>query len=382
MKQFYLSFESSNTTSQRKVRSLGFLKSPGSFSGYAGSRLVTAIVFNVLLIGPPLLRGEQADADEKLSEANFVSVPQAGKVSFHPTAAESRVPERFRQTAHTFSYETEYERNSGPVRVFKVRFPSPIKTEHDENNTVHGHYFQPQGEGPFPGVVVLHILGGQFPMSQMIANSLARKGIAALFIKLPYYGERRSTKSRMYMVMTDPKLTAANMTQGVADIRRAASWLGERPEVDENQLGLTGISLGGIMSALAAPAEPRFQKVAIHLGGGNLILTMWDQPHYASRWFRKQWEERGGTRESLREIIKPVDPITYAHLIKDRTVLMVAAKHDEIVLPESTIALWEKMDKKPKLVWLDAGHISALTYLYGEVHRLTLFFQSDKRSER
>ena len=84
----------------------------------------------------------------------------------------------------------------------------------------------------------------------------------------------------------------------------------------------------------------------------------------------------------LQEIIKPVDPITYAHLIKDRKVLMVAAKHDEIVPPASTIALWEKMDKKPKLVWLDAGHITALKYLYGEVHRLTLFFQSDKRSKR
>ncbi|MCH7688026.1 MAG: hypothetical protein IH899_15335, partial [Planctomycetes bacterium] len=89
-----------------------------------------------------------------------------------------------------------------------------------------------------------------------------------------------------------------------------------------------------------------------------------------------------GTRESLLEIIKPVDPITYAHLIKDRTVLMVAAKYDKIVPPESTIALWEKMDKNPKLVWLDAGHITAIKYLYGEVHRLTLFFQSDTRSER
>jgi dienelactone hydrolase len=347
-------------------------------------RSFPVIVFSIILMETPHLQGEKvdADADGKLPGTDFVSVPQGGTISFQPTAAESRVPERFRQTAHTFSYETEYERNSGPVQVFKVRFPSPVKTEDDENNTVHGHYFQPEGQGPFPGVVVLHILGGQFPMSQMIANSLARKGIAALFIKLPYYGERRSDRSRRYMIMSDPRQTVANMTQGVADIRRAACWLGERPEVDGNQLGLTGISLGGIMSALAAPAEPRFQKVAIHFGGGNLILSMWDQPHYASRWFRRQWEETGGTRESLREIIMPVDPITYAHLIKNRTVLMVAAKHDEIVPPESTIALWEKMDKKPKLIWLDAGHISALKYLYGEVNRLTLFFQSEKRSER
>ena len=59
------------------------------------------------------------------------------------------------------------------------------------------------------------------------------------------------------------------MTQAVLDIRRGAAWLAARPEVDSEQLGITGISLGGIMSALGASGEPRLKNVAVFLGGGT-----------------------------------------------------------------------------------------------------------------
>src|SRR5690606_11936745 len=120
------------------------------------------------------------------------------------------------------------------------------------------------------GVVVLHILGGEFALSRMTANSLAREGIAALFVKMPYYGERRSRSSPRRMISRDPHETVEGMTQAVLDIRRAAAWLAARPEVDKEKLGVTGISLGGIMSSLSAAAEPRFRKVAPYLAGGNL----------------------------------------------------------------------------------------------------------------
>ncbi len=57
---------------------------------------------------------------------------------------------------------------------------------------VHAEYFAPVGFGPKrPGVIVLHILGADFPLSRYMAARLADRGVAALFVKLPYYGERR-----------------------------------------------------------------------------------------------------------------------------------------------------------------------------------------------
>ena len=78
--------------------------------------------------------------------------------------------------------------------------------------------------------------------------------------------------------------------------------------------------------------------------------------------------------------MKPVDPISYGHLLRNRDVLMVAATHDEIVPPEATKALYTTMGETPELVWLDAGHITASKFIFGEVIRMQKFFTRwDKR---
>lgn len=334
--------------------------------------------FGVILVLSVM--AEQGRAENKPAEPVFVDIPAQGQVRFETTKKEENVPARFHLEAHQFPFTCKFKRMSGPVRVYDVTFPSPVKTNVEENNTVHGHYYQPAGEGPFPACVCLHILGGGFELSEMSANSLARQGIAALTIKMPYYAQRRGVgeKSRRRMISFVPEHTAEGMTQAVLDVRRAAAWLANRKEVNSSRMGVTGISLGGIMSALSSAAEPRFKKVAIYLGGGNLALGIWENPHPHAKLFRKQWLQNGGTYESFLKIMSPVDPHTYGHLLKDRDVLMVAAKHDEILPPKSSIALWESIDKKPELVWLDSGHITAAMYIFGETRRLTTFFSTWK----
>lgn len=324
--------------------------------------------------------GDQSRAENKPTSPVYVDIPEQGQVRFQTTEMEGKVPDRFHLDPHTFPYTCKFKRMSGPVRVYDVTFPSPVKTKVEANNTVHGHYYQPEGPGPFPACVCLHILGGGFELSEMSANSLARQGIAALTIKMPYYAQRRGLGEDRYrrMISFVPQHTAEGMTQAVLDIRQATAWLMSRNEVDASRLGVTGISLGGIMSALSSAAEPRFKKVAIYLGGGNLALGIWENPHPHAKQFRKQWLKSGGTYESFLKIMSPVDPHTYGHLLQNRDVLMVVAKHDEILPPKSSIALWESIGKKPELVWLDSGHITAAMYIFGETQRLTTFFSQWK----
>ena len=313
-------------------------------------------------------------ADEPPAPADFVAVPAAGEVPFQLTDAEPQVPERFRLTEHTFPFETATQQIRPRVRVLRLTFPSPVQTAVPENNVVHAEYYQPAGNGPFPGAVVLHILGGSFPLSQTVARTLAHRGIATLFVKLPYYGERRGPNSPQRMISRNPDETAAGITQGVLDIRRAGAWLAARPEIDANRLGVTGISLGGLMSAVSAAAEPRFSYVAIHVAGGNLAEMAWSSDRPGAEEFRRQWVEMGGTKESFFAAIAPVDPVTNAHLLRGRRVLIVAAEKDEIFSQASTRALWTAAGQPP-LVWMkDVGHYSAALYLPREIHRLGNFF--------
>ncbi len=309
---------------------------------------------------------------------SFADVPDVAEIEFVPAKNEDTVPEHFRLKPHRFEASSEFLRESGSLRTISVTFPSPMETSVPENNTVYGEYFQPAGAGPFPGVVVLHILGGEFPLSQTVASSLARAKVAALFIKMPYYGERRSKESPRRMISRNPRETAEGMTQAVLDIRRAGAWLAARPEVDQQRLGVTGISLGGIMSALSAAGEPRFRKVAIYLGGGKLGENLWSMEHRDAETFRTEWLKAGESRESFLKALEPVDPATHGRLLKDRDVLMVNAKTDEIIPHAATMALWDSIGTKPELVWLDAGHITAAAYLPGEMVRLQKFFTAWK----
>ena len=195
-----------------------------------------------------------------------------GQIQFTPAPNENQtVPEPFRLPSQSFPFDEQPQPSpSDDVAVSFVTFPSPVVTPEANNNTVHCEYFRPAKPGKYPAVIVLHILGGDFPLARMFAANFAKHNVAALFVKMPYYGERRQPDSPARMISTDAEETVRGLTQAVKDIRYAAAWLSAQDEVDSNQLGIFGISLGGITASLAASAEPRFTKVCPLLAGGDL----------------------------------------------------------------------------------------------------------------
>ncbi len=304
-----------------------------------------------------------------------------GEVEFQCAASEAILPERFRLGPHRFEYSqvavSSVARN---MRLSKVTFPSPVVTPHENNNTVHCEYFCPlPAQGAVatervPGVIVLHILGGDFDLSRLFCRTLASKGVAALFLKMPYYGERRQPGSPARMVSVDPEETVRGMTQAVLDVRQAAAWLGAQEEVDPRQLGIMGISLGGITSALACSVEPRFHKACLILAGGDMGEVAWTSEELAP--LRKNWIDSGGTKEELFALFKAVDPIEYARPVPGRKILMLNARHDEVVPPACTEALWRAFGE-PRIIWWNAGHYSAARYLFDGLAEAVKFFQPD-----
>ncbi len=307
----------------------------------------------------------------------FRSIEPSSVVRFRVTDGERAVPDRFRLDDHEFGATSKVLKTVGAVRSYDVTLPSPVRTGFAKNDVVHGRYFQPAGEGPFPACVLLHELDGNLWLVHFVSDMLARRGVATLAIAMPFYGERRDEKSSRRMISFDPDWTVASVRQAVLDTRRSAAWMAGRPEIDADRIGVAGISLGGFVASVAAAAEPRFCRAAIVLAGGGVADLIWEHENPVAEGFRKHWKSRGGTRASLVEALKPVEPTTHAQRLDKRPVLMIAAKDDEIVPRKSTMSLVEALPQKPEIVWLDAGHITAIFHLRLEIDRLSGFLSAE-----
>jgi acetyl esterase/lipase len=321
----------------------------------------------------------------------FTSVPRVGaesptvrhgEVKFVPADGENQsVPAPFRLSAQTFAFEQTSQPNLIPaVMTSVVTFPSPVKTPYANNNTVYCEYYRPAAPGKYPACVVLHILGGDFPLARLFANHLAQQGVAALFVKMPYYGERRPADAKVRMISTDPEATVAGMTQAVKDIRFAAAWLAAQDEVDPQRLGIFGISLGGITAALAATAEPRFTRVCPVLAGGDLNAILRDSTETHLVTAKEHWLADGRTLQELIDLMKTIDPCSYGSCLKGRSVLMLNAEHDEVIPHECTLQLWECCGR-PEIVWYNCGHYSAILHVLDALDRVGKFFAGSEKAE-
>jgi dienelactone hydrolase len=294
------------------------------------------------------------------------------------TAIDSdKCPVPFRLEDHEFDYQVQWRDVDSPrFELANVTFPSPVKTPHERNNTVHCELYRPKQAGKRPAVIVLHILGGDFALARLFCHSLNQGGTTALFLKMPYYGPRREPGVNRRMIAEDPAETVAGMTQAVLDIRRAAAFLASRDDVDSEQLGILGVSLGGITAALAAEAEPRLTNVCLLLAGGDFPKIAAESAEFKKQ--REKFLASGKDPTGLLAGVKQVDPLTYAELLRDRRVLMLNAKSDEVIPKACTEALWIGAGK-PEIVWLTGGHYSVMRHLPTALIRANQFFAEAPR---
>ena len=284
----------------------------------------------------------------------------------------------------SFEYRMELAARRPGYRVYRLRYPSPVETPFEANNVIPAEYYLPDGIGPDdpsrPAVICLHILGGQFELVQLVGSSLAARGIPAIWFKLPYYGSRRpeglAEDSRQ-----DPARLAEALSQGLLDVRRTFDVLAARPEVDPQRIGVTGISLGGILAGTAAGADARFHRAALILAGGDVLEIL----HHAreSRRLSQLLDDLpADQRRKLEETLRSVDPLTHAAALRGRAedgrVLMINAGADEVIPRAATEKLAEALGIADDVVWLDGlGHYTAIAALPQALRTTIAFFAED-----
>jgi hypothetical protein len=125
------------------------------------------------------------------------------------------------------------------------------------------------------------------------------------------------------------------------------------------------------VSAVAAAVDPAIKDGAFLLAGGDLTKVLWEMPEGAK--FRELWIQSGRTREDLRALAEPFDPLTYAHGLLGKRVFMMAGKVDEVIPASSALALWEAAGR-PEIEWYDCGHYSSVGFLLPGIRRTVDFF--------
>lgn len=283
-----------------------------------------------------------------------------------------------------FAYRIESRDAKNGFSIYRLTYPSPVTTPVVQNNTVPAEFYLPDGIRPGdpkrPAVICLHILDGNMELVRLTCSVLASRGVPSILFMLPYYGPRGLPRGPEAMA-DDPKLFLGAISQAMEDVKRTIDVLASRPEIDPQHIGITGISLGGIVAATAAGLEPRLSRVVLVLSGGNLKAII-SHAHETKDLNRLINALPAADKALVERTIEEVDPLRHADGLKDRAtagkVLMINAAEDEVIPRACTEKLAKSLGISDRVVWLRGlGHYTALAELPHLLQTTADFFAED-----
>lgn len=123
-----------------------------------------------------------------------------------------------------------------------------------------GRFHAPDHAGSLPGLVLIHDVWGLSPHSRALASDLAGEGFGVLEIDLYRDRDGPPTADPGSFIRSLPDLEI------LADLDRAAEWLGAHPVCRDRRIGVVGVCMGGTYALLAACTSTRFYAAAPFYG--------------------------------------------------------------------------------------------------------------------
>ncbi len=126
-----------------------------------------------------------------------------------------------------------------------------------------GYLTRPEGDGPFPGIVLIHEIFGLNENMKDIARRFAAQGYVALAVDL-FAGRHRTIC--MFRMMAGLLFNPLH-NSGIHDLKAALTFLSEQPDVDASRLGAVGYCFGGSFAIAWACTDERLQVIAPYYAG-------------------------------------------------------------------------------------------------------------------
>ena len=168
------------------------------------------------------------------------------------------------------------------------------------------------------------------------------------------------------------------------DIRKTIDVLVSFPEVDSSRVHLVGTSMGGILGFSAVGRDPRIDKAAFLLAGGDLTSIIARDRKETLPIAAAIRAASPTDREYINRAIAGLEPMNYVSALAPRAragkIRMINAAEDEVVPPENSRRLAGALGlvcDRNFIVLPGLGHYSAIAALPGLLENLAEFFGGD-----
>jgi dienelactone hydrolase len=286
---------------------------------------------------------------------------------------------------------SEYEFTEAAPSVRKqgeagtLRFPSAVVTPHPQNNVVVCRWFPAAGEPP-PGtrtgrgraVIVMSQWNADSEGHVGLARLLARFGVSALRLSLPYHDARMPPELTRadYIVSSNVVRTVQVCRQAVLDARRAVGWLTAQ---GFDRIGILGTSLGSCLAMLTSAHEPCIRAQALNHVSPWFADVVWRG--LSTRHVRAGLDGHIDL-DRLRALWRPISPFEYLERVRDKKTLLVYARYDltfPVDLSELLVREFRVRQLPHEVFALRCGHYStgATPFKYVDGYVLTKFLRQN-----
>jgi hypothetical protein len=247
---------------------------------------------------------------------------------------------------------------SSPYRPLSDAFARRY-TAYPETHTVHGRRYRPFSGISRATLLLLHgWTGGEFRWEERTLLPWLCRDCAYTVVALvhPYHGVRKPTASRFsgeFFISADAVRTVEACRQAVIDARATLNWLLAENNGNHETVGVSGISLGALITYLLLCADGRPAFALPMLGHGDLFDGPSDSA--LTKNVRRGYQTQGLDREALRPFVRPLTARAMHPKLSPERILPINGLYDAIITADKARQLFEAWNI-PQVVWLKAGH--------------------------
>lgn len=260
------------------------------------------------------------------------------------------------------SYEQQEIHNSSEVIgetndyvINRARFDSSTNVLGREHEIVID-YYQLKGKINCPVIFLLPTLGGNNEIANKFARHFASNGYACLIVH----------RQEEYTDIWDFTELNPTFRQIVIDHRQVIDWVGTKPELDQNRIGVFGVSMGAIKATLVAASDDRIKVAVLGLGGADIPSILANSKENGIVKRREEIMARDNLSvaefETLVRSQFDFDPSVFSAALTPQKTLQVVALFDNVVPTGNQLDLRRSIHY-PRTIFIPTGHYSAILFL-------------------